>query len=126
MPFLQRVHEGAYDFTRYTLSGHRRLMNGFGEIDSGPVAGPGTSLAWAIEGFVVALSRNERVKLVLRTLVRCSFFWLSRLDRWIAHRPEALDSASCTYFLGQKKSEKVSDKKIIDGYRGGQALRHVD
>ena len=25
IPFMQQVHEGAYDFTRYTLSGHRRL-----------------------------------------------------------------------------------------------------
>ena len=29
LPFIQQVHEGAYDFTRYTLSGHRRLFNHF-------------------------------------------------------------------------------------------------
>jgi len=48
LPFMQQVHEGAYDFTRYTLSGHRRLFNGFSEIESGMVAGPGTVLVWAI------------------------------------------------------------------------------
>ena len=48
IPFLQQVHEGAYDFTRYTLSGHRRLLNHFEELSSGVVAGPGTTLAWAI------------------------------------------------------------------------------
>jgi hypothetical protein len=31
---MQQVHEGAYDFTRYTLSGHRRLFNGFTETSS--------------------------------------------------------------------------------------------
>ena len=25
-PFMQQVHEGAYDFTRYTVSGHRWLL----------------------------------------------------------------------------------------------------
>ena len=53
IPFLQQVHEGAYDFTRYTLSGHRRLLNHFEEFSSGVVAGPGTTLAWAIEHFAV-------------------------------------------------------------------------
>lgn len=38
LPFMQQVHEGAYDFTRYTLSGHRRLFNTFHEIESGMVA----------------------------------------------------------------------------------------
>jgi len=41
IPFLQGVHEGAYDFTRFSLSGHRRLYEYFNEIDAGMVAGPG-------------------------------------------------------------------------------------
>jgi len=44
LPFMQQVHEGAYDFTRYTLSRHRRLFNDFTKIESGMVAGPGTAL----------------------------------------------------------------------------------
>jgi len=27
LPFIQPVHEGAYDFTKYTLFGHRHLFN---------------------------------------------------------------------------------------------------
>lgn len=34
IPFMQQVHEGAYDFTRYTLSGHRLLMNQFQELSN--------------------------------------------------------------------------------------------
>ena len=41
-PFLQAVHEGAYDFTRYTKSGHRWLFRSF-EIDSGSLYGAFTS-----------------------------------------------------------------------------------
>ena len=51
IPFLQSVHEGAYDFMRYTLSGHRRLLEYFKEIEVGMVAGPGTALVWSLVDF---------------------------------------------------------------------------
>ncbi len=44
-PFLQQVHEGAYDFTRFTDSGHRFLFRRFERIDSGSVAGCGHGAA---------------------------------------------------------------------------------
>lgn len=56
MPFMQQVHEGAYDVTRYSLVGHRRLFRRFRELDSGMVAGPGTALAWAVEHFLLAVA----------------------------------------------------------------------
>ena len=34
-PFMQQVHEQAYDFTRFTKSGHRWLFRRFAEIDAG-------------------------------------------------------------------------------------------
>ncbi len=40
-PFMQQVHEGAYDYTRFTYLGHRRLFRDFVEIDSGVACGPG-------------------------------------------------------------------------------------
>lgn len=46
-PFLQQVHEGAYDFTRFTESGHRWLFRRFESLDSGVVAGPGLVLTWS-------------------------------------------------------------------------------
>src|SRR2546426_228040 len=72
IPFLQQVHEGAYDFTRYTLSGHRRLLNHFEELSSGVVAGPGTTLAWAIEHFAVCCTPRPFVA-VTRVAVRVAF-----------------------------------------------------
>src|SRR5947207_1064219 len=47
-PFMQQVHAGPYDFTRFTDSGHRWLFRRFAEIDRGVVAGPGTALSWSI------------------------------------------------------------------------------
>jgi len=43
-PFLQPVHMGAYDFTRFTYLGHRRLFRMYDDLGSGLCGGPGYSL----------------------------------------------------------------------------------
>ena len=55
IPFMQQVHEGAHDFTRYTLTGHRRLFRDFAELGSGAVAGPGMALGWSVRAFGLGL-----------------------------------------------------------------------
>lgn len=125
LPFMQQVHEGAYDFTRYTLSGHRRLFNRFAEIDSGLVAGPATALVWAVENFALAFFAGHSMRLVIKTMVRLGCFWIKYFDYLFANKPQAIDGASCTYFFGQKKASPVSDRNIIEGYIGAKHLRHV-
>lgn len=124
MPFMQQVHEGAYDFTRYTLSGHRRLFNGFAEIDSGMVAGPGTALVWAIENFALAFLTQPVFRNAAKALVRIAFAWLKHSDRLLVNRPEAMDGASCTYFFGSKIEQQIPDADIIAGYVGAKHLKH--
>jgi SAM-dependent methyltransferase/uncharacterized protein YbaR (Trm112 family) len=125
LPFIQQVHEGAYDFTRYTLSGHRRLFNGFTEIDAGMVAGPGTALVWSIENFGLAFTASPVLRKVAKALVRLGFAWLKHFDRILVNRPEAMDGASCTYFLGQKIDGQLADVDIIARYVGAKHLRHT-
>jgi SAM-dependent methyltransferase len=126
IPFMQQVHEGAYDFTRYTLSGHRLLMNQFQELSSGLVAGPGTALVWAIENFALCFAWNNASRLFIKASVRLQFFWLKYFDYLFKRNLQAIDSASCTYFLGQKNSStKTSDKKIIEKYTGAKHFYHV-
>ena len=124
LPFMQQVHEGAYDFTRYTLSGHRRLFNGFTEIETGMVAGPATALVWAIENLALAFVRRPMFRTLTKAGVRLLFSWLKWLDYLLVNRPEAMDGASCTYFLGAKTTEPVSDLEIINRYVGAKHLRH--
>lgn len=45
-PFIQQVHERAYDFSRFTQSGHRWLFKNFTEIDAGAVNGAGVGAAY--------------------------------------------------------------------------------
>lgn len=124
IPFLQQVHEGAYDFTRYTLSGHRRLLNAFEELEGGVVAGPGTTLAWALEHFAVSFS-PAFLRQPVRLLSRWAFSWLKYSDYFLGQSSAASDGASCTYFLGRKSSVTRSDLDIIEHYSGLRDLRHV-
>jgi SAM-dependent methyltransferase len=50
-PFMQQVHERAYDFSRFTQSGHRWLFKRFSEISAGPIGGAGAALVWSIRYF---------------------------------------------------------------------------
>lgn len=125
VPFMQQVHEGAYDFTRYTLSGHRRLLNQFDEISSGLVAGPFTALAWSIEHAAIALAPSDRLRAPFRLLGRLASFWLKYLDRLVARRPAALDAASCTYFLGRLRADRRDDASVVAAYSGAGKVIHV-
>ncbi|WP_082962509.1 class I SAM-dependent methyltransferase [Mycobacterium sp. E342] len=113
-PFLQQVHEGPYDFTRFTDSGHRYVFRDFECIDSGCVAGAGTALRWSLDHFVRALTRSIR----LGRLTSLCFFWLSHLDRFLDPR-HSLDAASSVFFLGRKSPVPITEAQIIDYYQGG-------
>jgi SAM-dependent methyltransferase len=118
IPFMQQVHGGAYDFTRFTRSGQRRLLRQFEEIDSGIVAGPGTVLAWSYEYLLLSIfGYSEPIKLLLKALARLTGFWLKYLDffaRWNSH---AVDAASGLYFIGKKsKNFCLTDKEILEYY----------
>ena len=117
LPFLQAVHEGAYDFTRFTLSGHRMLFRHFQEIEAGLVAGPGTALVWAITEFAKALSGNKRISSILGLIARFAFFWFKYFDLWMARNAQSADAASCTFFYGTNCRVPQDDATIVAKYR---------
>jgi SAM-dependent methyltransferase len=125
LPFMQQVHEGAYDFTRYTLSGHRRLFNRIREIDAGMVAGPGTALVWSLEHFTTAFFSDQRAQLLARGATRLLCSWIKLADHWLERRPAAMDGASCTYLFGERMEDTVSDAELIDRYVGARRLSHI-
>lgn len=124
LPFMQQVHEGAYDFTRYTLSGHRRLLNSFKPIESGMVAGPASALAWAIENFLISFFRSGRLRQIVKAGSRIGLFWLKHIDRLLKDSPQAMDGACCTFFYGRRTETKVSDEAVIEAYVGAKPLSH--
>ncbi len=117
-PFMQQVHEGAYDFTRFTHLGHRRLFRDFEEIESGIACGPGMALAWSWQYFLMSFPRSPRGRTLAKAAARLTAFPLKYCDRWLANRSAAFDAASGFYFLGRRSSEAISDRALIRQYRG--------
>ncbi len=112
-PFLQQVHEGAYDFTRFTESGHRYLFKQFEMIDSGVSGGPGTQLIWSLDYFARSLFRSR----LAGKMCKLAFAWLRLFDQFIPPS-YASDAASGVYFLGRRSLVTVDPDSIIDFYRG--------
>lgn len=124
VPFLQSVHEGAYDFTRYTMSGHRRLLEHFDEIEAGMVAGPATALVWSLCSFSKTLFKASFLSQAFSIFTQYSLFWIKYFDLLVQKNPAALDFASCTYFFGEKIASKVSPETIVEKY-GDSSFTHV-
>lgn len=112
-PFMQHVHEGAYDFTRFTHSGHRWLFRRFEEIDSGVVAGAGTQLLWSVDRFARAITRSRTAGKAVKALL----FWLRWFDR-LADEADSVDVASCCYFLGRGSERALEPRDMPAYYRG--------
>lgn len=115
-PFMQQVHGGAYDFTRFTFLGHRRLFRRFGEVASGAVAGTGAALAWSIEYFALSFARGNTTRAAIRAMSRLTCFWLPLFDRLLINRPMTLDGASGYFFLGRRQEDVLADRDLLGLY----------
>ena len=116
-PFIQQVHQGAYDFTRFTLNGHRRLFRRFEQIDAGVEGGQAMALAWSIRALFLSLSRSTINQVFCFFILPLFLFWLKYLDWFLIRTPRAADAASELYFLGRKSESIVSDREIVESCR---------
>lgn len=114
-PFMQQVHEGRFDFNRFSESGHRWLFRKFNLIDSGVVWGPGCTLQWSIRYFFWGLTRSRMLGLALSA----PFMFVRWFDRWIP-REFASDGASNLFFMGKKAEKDITVSEIISSYKGAQ------
>ncbi|RZT87934.1 methyltransferase family protein [Pseudonocardia sediminis] len=114
-PFLQQVHEGPYDFTRFTESGHRWLFRAFSRLDSGVVGGSGVQLIWTLGAVAAGVTRSKAVG----RLTRLTLFWLRFLDHVIPPSMQ-VDGASGVFFLGRRAERPLSAAEMPGQYRGAQ------
>ena len=117
-PFMQPVHMGAHDFTRFTHLGHRRLFRYFEEIHSGIVGGPGTSAGQLLRYALASLSDQPNIKRWLKLsglLIAYPFRWL---DYLVFSNRSAYDSASGFFFFGTLCQQPISDRELIVLFRG--------
>lgn len=118
IPFMQQVHGGGYDFTRFTHLGLVRLFRKFDQIDSGACCGPGMALAWSVQYFWLSFTTNRALRLVIKGLCALMLFPLKYADYWLVDKPGGLDAASACFFLGRKAAAVLDDKTILKMYRG--------
>jgi SAM-dependent methyltransferase len=112
IPFMQQVHMQGYDFTRFTLSGCRRLFRNFTEISAGALGGPGMALAWSISYFVGSFSQSEIWSTFRIAGLPFFIFWIKYFDVFL-NNPKAADAASASYFLGYRSETPTLDREIL-------------
>lgn len=114
-PFMQQVHEGRYDFTRYTTLGHRYLFKKFEMIDFGGNKGAEVVLAWSIKYFILSLFRSVIFAKAIGVLSRI----LLRPFSMLMSTASFYDSSSGVYFMGRKREKfELSHKELIKLYKG--------
>lgn len=123
-PFMQQVHGGAYDFTRFTWLGHRRLFREFRELKSGTCGGPGMALAWSWEYFWRSFVSGKLSMKVMKLFSTLTGFCWKYFDHYLKNKPNTLDASSGNYFMGKKEAGYfLTDKELINLYDSKKTLR---
>ncbi|MGP0048284.1 MAG: methyltransferase domain-containing protein [Solirubrobacteraceae bacterium] len=118
VPFMQQVHGGAHDVTRFTLVGHRRLYRFFDVVSAGAQGGPGMALAWTWNYYLRSWATSNRQVRLAEWIARASLGWVTRWDDVLVSRSAGVDAASGTFLLGRRRAIPVDDREVLDGYRG--------
>ena len=116
--FLQPVHMGAYDFTRFTPLGHRRLHRYFDEIESGISQGPGSVLGLSLCYFLLSFSDSARYRRVMRAAGVILTLPLRWSDLLFRDKRGAWDAVGGCRFFGRRRETPLSDREILRAYRG--------
>lgn len=117
-PFLQSVHMGAYDFTRFTYLGHRRLFRQFDEVQSGMCGGPGYSAIHMIRNLATTLTDRPRVRSLLRLAALLVTYPLRHADAFLSRNRSSYNTACAFYFFGRRRDAPIPDRDIIGMFRG--------
>lgn len=123
-PFMQQVHMGEYDFTRFTRSGHRWLFRAFDELNSGLATGPASVLVWSVEYFLMSWTRSVGARRIAKGMTRLLLGWMTLLDPLLARSNAAYDAGGGFYFIGRRAPGPTLDARgMIGYYRGADALK---
>lgn len=114
-PFMQPVHEGAYDFTRYTVTGHRYLFKNFSLLDMGGFDGPEKFFALSFRYLIWSITRSR----IIATLFGVMLHILLRPLKFLTSKATLYDASSGVYFFGKKdNSVKIKHKDLVKLYKG--------
>ena len=113
-PFLQAIHEGAYDFYRYTPSAHAALFNKFEILQVGPLVGVVLSFVWSLRGLLSSFIGIKFAKLLC-----APFFIIAQLIP-VKKNKHNWDYANSSFYVGKKEKKlnenKKFHKKVLEWY----------
>jgi SAM-dependent methyltransferase len=118
-PFLQPVHMGAHDFTRFTYLGQRRLFRCFDEIAGGMCLGPFAAAAKQNAERLRALTPAGPLRSLAGLVGALQHPFIAALDAVHRRSEAAIDIAAGVYFFGRKRATPIPDRELITFYRGG-------
>ena len=105
VPFLQSVHEGIFDFSRYTMTGHSVLFKDFQIKKFGIVSGSFTSLNWSIRDAFRSIGFGMIGKIL---------FLLFRLLGIFLPKQNQVSACNGTFILAQKDCSKGGSIRTIE------------
>ena len=117
-PFMQQVHEGAFDFQRFSVVGHRYLFKNFKVLCIGGNQGPGVALAWSIKYFFWGLTRSQKFAIA----ISIPFYFIFRILDKFCDKRIMFDGPSGVYFLGVKSDQVTTHKDALLVYQGFQQI----
>ena len=120
-PFMQQVHAGGHDFTRFTHVGQRRLFRKFEEVSSGASCGPAMALAWAYQYFLLSFVRSKTARRAAIAFARVTGFWLKYLDHYLIRRAGGHRRSFRDLLLREKKQAQpfgCRDHQLLSGSAG--------
>ncbi len=82
--------------------------------------GPGTVLAWTYRAFLQSFCRSRRGWTMMKYFAHVTAFWLKYFDHLLVDGPAGLDAASQVAFLGRRSPERLTDRALLEQYRGAQ------
>ena len=114
-PFMQQVHAGSTDFTRYTVLGHRFLFKDFSAISIGGNKGPELVFVWSFKYLILSLTRSI---LLSKLLGKCLEFLFSPLALFTSKK-SMYDASSGVFFLGRKEVvQQITHSQLKKLYKG--------
>lgn len=118
IPFMQQVHEGAYDFQRYTPTGHVAIYCKNIIVSSGVLGGPGDSFTWSVRYLIWALSRSRSIARILSLPLR----WVMMFVDFIIPEKYKYDNCTGSFVLARKPDGpyQTTARELIRFYAGGQ------
>lgn len=114
IPFMQQVHGGKYDFTRFTYLGHIRLFRKFDLIKVGACCGPGMAFSWAYLHFLLSFSSNKFYRNFVFGFASFTSFFFKYFDYFLIKKKSARFSMSGSFFIGRKSNKVLSDRKLLE------------